>query len=379
MGRLKAKQIGRLPAGRHGDGNTLFLLVQPTGTRSWVQRLTVGGRRVDRGLGSAEFVSLAQARELAFRNRVAARHQGVDPFAGRVSRIPTFRVAAAKVADADRARLAESSATAHAAAMEKYALPVLGDRRVDQIVRADVLKVLMPIWTETPAIARKVRGLIRAVMSWAVAHGHVEHNPVDAISGALPAMPVVKDHRRALPYREVPEALRKIDNCGASLSARAALRFLILTACRRSEVRGCRWAEIDLEAREWRVPAERMKAGREHRVPLSDAAVAVLDAVRPLRRGDLVFPSPTGPGMLATVTLQNTLNAAGYAGRATVHGFRSSFRDWAAEQTDADHAVMELSLAHQVGNAVERAYARSTLREKRRTLAESWAAHVTEG
>ena len=378
MGGLTVKGLAKLTQpGRHGDGNGLHVFVQKTGTRSWVQRIVINGKRRDIGLGSLEYVSLRQAREEAYRNRVEARH-GRDPFAGRVSRIPTFAAAAAKVAEADRARLTKTSATAAAAAMAKYALPVLRDRRVDQIGKVDVLKVLSPIWTETPAIAKKVRGLIRAVLGWAVAHDHVEHNVVDAISGALPAMPVVREHMRALPFRDVPEALRKIDACGASQSARAALRFLILTAARTGEVRGASWGEIDLEGRMWTIQGARMKAGRVHRVPLSDAALAVLDGVRALRRGnDLLFPSPTGAGMLATVTLNNTMKSAGLGDRGTPHGFRSSFRDWAGEETDTDHAVMELSLAHQVGTAVERSYARSDLFDRRRSLMDAWAEYVT--
>ncbi len=378
MGRLTVKGIPRLPAGRHGDGNTLHLVVQPTGSRSWIQRLTVGGRRLDRGLGPWPAVSLAQARELAFRNRVTARTGG-DPFTGPTSRIPTFRAAAAKVADADRARLAERSARANAAALERYALPGLGDRRVDQIGRADVLGVLSPIWTTTPAIAKKVRGLIRAVMAWAQAHGHVEHNVVDAVGGALPAMPTVKEHMRAMAYQDVGDALKKIDECRASASARSALRFLVLTAARTVEVRGARWSEIDEDGRTWTIPAERMKARREHRAPLSGPAMAVLESVRPLRRSnDLVFPSPTAAGMLATVTLNNAMRSAGLGDRGTPHGFRSAFRTWASEQTDADYAVCEMALAHHVGNSVERAYARSTLFAKRRELMEQWSTYVTQ-
>ena len=375
--RLTVKGIPRLPAGRHGDGNTLFLVVQPTGSRSWVQRLTVGGRRVDRGLGPWPAVTLAQARQQAYENRVAARRGG-DPFVGPTSRVPTFRTAAAKVAEADRARLARASAKANAAALEQHAIPILGDRRVDQIGRADVLRVLGDIWTTKPAIAKKVRGLIRGVMAWAQAHGHVEHNIIDAVGGALPAMPVVREHMRAMPYRDVPEALRSIDACGASQSARAALRFLVLTATRTCEVRGAKWFEIDEAARMWTIPVERMKARREHRVPLSGPAMAVLESVRPLRRSnDLVFPSPTAAGMLATVTPNNTMKSAGLGDRGTPHGFRSAFRDWASEQTDADYAVMETCLAHRVGSAVERSYARSDLFDRRRRLMDQWAEFVS--
>ena len=380
MGKLTVKGIAKLPAGRHPDGNTLYLLVTAgkggTLRRSWVQRLVVGGRRRDVGLGSVEFVTLAQARELAFENRVAAR-RGADPFAGkRQSQIPTFRQAAAKVATANRSKWSSVSAATRIAALERHVMPILGDRRVDQIGKADVLKVLTPVWSSSPAIARKVKTYLRGIIAWAVAHDHAEHNVVDAVNGALPSLPTVA-HHRAMPYRDVPAALRKIEDCGASQSSRAALRFVVLTACRSGEVRGARWSEVDIEARTWTIPASRMKAGHEHRVPLSDAALAVLEAVRPLRRAnDLLFPSPTVAGSLSSATLRNTMTSAGLGDAGSPHGFRSSFRDWAGEQTDADHAVMELSLAHTVGSAVERSYARSTLVAKRRGLMNAWAAYV---
>ena len=189
-----------------------------------------------------------------------------------------------------------------------------------------------------------------------------------------------REHMRAVRYVKVRPALRKVTACGASESARAALRFLVLTACSTVEVRGAKWGEIDLFAREWRIPADRMKSGREHRVLLSDAAVAVLESARHLRRAnDLVFPSPCagGSGMLARVmTLNNAMKSAGLGEYGTPHGFRSSFRDWCSERTDADRAVCEKALAHAVGSAVERSYARSDLFEKRCALMDAWAEFV---
>ena len=266
--------------------------------------------------------------------------------------------------------------------MAKRVLPVLGDMPVDTIGREDVLRILTPIWTSRPEIARKLRSRVRAVLSWAQAHGHVEHNAAgEGIDGALPVMPAVRAHFRALPYPDVGAALDTIDGSRASVSARACLRFLVLTACRSGEARGATCAEIDPEAREWRIPASRMKGGAEHRVPLSEAATAALEAVRSLRGpSDLVFPSPQRPGRpLSDMTLTKVLRDTGLAGRATVHGFRTAFRTWASEKTNADHAVMELCLAHHVGTAVERAYARSDLLAKRRRLMDQWAAFVTGG
>ena len=209
-----------------------------------------------------------------------------------------------------------------------------------------------------------------------MAHGYVEHNVAgEAIDGALPPMPRLKGHLRALPYQEVAAALATVDASGANLASKLCLRFLILTAARSGEARGAAWHEIHEETREWRIPGSRIKSGVEHRVPLSHAAVDVLERARPLRdKSGLIFPSSVKPGHpMSDMTLTQVLRKTGLAHRATVHGFRSAFRDWAAECTSAPHAVMELSLAHTVGSSVEQAYARSDLIEKRRVLMQTWA------
>ena len=266
------------------------------------------------------------------------------------------------------------------ATMEKYAHPVFGDRRVDQIGREDVLRVLTPIWSTKPEIGRKVRTRIRQTLAWCQAHNYIENNPAgEAINAALPATTALKTHFRALAYPEVAAALETIAESRASVSARACLRFVVLTACRSGEARLATWPEIDLEAREWRIPADRMKTGVEHRVPLSGAAVAVLEAVQPLRnRSELVFPSPVRPGRpLSDMTLTKILRDTGLADRATVHGFRSAFRSYCQERTSVPHAVAEMALAHRVGSDVERSYARSDLFDKRRGLMEQWAGYLT--
>ncbi len=384
MGALTVAKLKALSIpGLNGDGGTLYLRVAARGSKSWIQRLTVNGTRRDIGLGGWPLVTLAEARDLAFENRRLARRGG-DPLADkRRTKAPTFREAAAKTFEANRARWRNNKTTANwLQGMAKRVLPVLGDMPVDSIGREDVLRILTPIWTSRPEIARKLRSRIRATLAWAQAHGHVEHNAAgEGIDGALPAMPAVKAHFRAMPYGEVGAALEVIEASRASMAAKASLRLLVLTACRSGEARGATWNEIDLEAREWRIPASRMKGGAEHRVPLSDAAVAALEAVRPLRdRHDLVFPSPSRPGKaLSDMTLTKVLRDTGLADRATVHGFRTAFRTWAAENTNADHAVMELCLAHHVGTAVERAYARSDLFDKRRRLMDQWAAYLAGG
>ena len=380
MGKLTATIVKALAApGRYGDGGKLFLNIAPGGSKSWVQRVTIDGRR-DIGLGGWPVVALAKARQRAFANRVAIA-DGLDPLAEkRKARTPTFRHAAEQTFEANKPRWRNAKVAANwLQQLERHAFKRLGDMPVNQIGREDVLAVLTPIWTTKPETARRVRRTIKATLRWAQAHGHVQHNVAgEAIDGALPAMAAVKQHFRALPYAEVAEALQVVQGSRASLSAKLCLRFLILTVARSGEARGATWAEIDTEAREWRIPAGRMKGGVEHRQPLSDAAVAVLEQVRALDDGSgLIFPSPTRRGKpLSDMALTKVLRDNGLAERTTVHGFRSAFRDWAAERTDADHAVMELALAHQVGSAVERAYARSDLRERRRELVARWAAFL---
>ena len=381
IGAAEAKSIAK--SGRYRAGETLFLNVAPGGSKSWVQRLTIDGRRRDIGLGGYPLVSLAEAREAAFENRKLARAGG-DPLAEkRRRRTPTFREAANAVHEANRPRWRNNHHIASwMQTLERHAFPILGDMAVDRIGREDVLGVLAPIWGEKQETARRVRQRIRTVLRWSQAHGHVEHNAAgEAIDGALPAMPAVRQHLRALPYADVPEALRLVEASNASLAVRLCFRFAVLTAARSGEARGAVWGEIDTGAREWRIPGSRMKGGREHRQPLSDAAMAVLEQAREIRDGSgLVFPSPARPGRpLSDMAMTKLLRDVGLADRTTTHGLRSSFRDWASECTDAPHAVMELCLAHAVGDSTERAYARSDLLEKRRALMQSWANYVTGG
>ena len=344
-------------------------------------RIAYDGRRRDVGLGSFPAVSLAKARERAAQNREAIA-AGRDPVAEKRTpkpTMPTFREAAHACHDMNRPRWRnEKHAANWLATLERHAMPKLGQLPVDRITRAEVLAVLTPIWGTRQETARRVRQRIRAVMRWAVAHGHRDDNPAgEGIDGALPPMPTIRAHFRALPYQEVPAALETIAESTAGVAAKTCFEFLVLTAARSGEARGATWDEIDLDARLWTIPPERMKGGVEHRLPLSEAAIAALEEAAPLRdESRLVFPSPVGGRQLSDMTLTKILRTTGLAERATVHGFRSSFRDWAAECTNASYAAMELSLAHHVGNAVERAYARSDLLEQRRALMDQWAEYV---
>ncbi len=358
---------------------TLYLRIAPGGSKSWVQRLTIEGRRHDLGLGGFPLVTLAEARAKAYDNRRLARSGG-DPLAAkRRAKTPTFRQAASRTCDALRPRWRNHKhATDWMATLERHAYPVIGDMSVDRIRREDVLRTLTPIWTHRPETARRVRQRMRAVLRWCWAHGHVAENVAgEGIDGALPKMPAVRQHFRALPYSEVASALETVEASRASKAAKLCLRFLVLTAARSGEARGATWAEVDAEAREWRIPGDRMKRGAEHRVPLSDAALGVLERARPLDDGSgLIFPSALRPGhSLSNMTLTKILRDQGLAGRTTVHGFRSAFRDWCAE-TGKPREIAEAALAHTVGG-VEGAYFRSDLFARRRVLMDQWSAFVT--
>jgi len=363
--------------GRYADGGTLYLLVADSGAKSWVQRITVDGRRRDIGLGSFPTISLAKARERAMANRLAVAN-GRDPLADRRrAKTPTFREAAQATFEANRPRWRDTKTARNwMQGMQKRAFPVIGKMPVDRIRREDILRILKPVWSAHPDVARKLRQRIRATLRWCQAHGYVEQNVAgEAIDGALPPMPTVRTHHRALPYAEVRACLDTVRASRASPSARLCLEFLVLTATRSGEARGARWDEIDHETQEWHIGADRMKTGTAHAVPLSDPAMRVLEQARSLRGDPLVFPSPVKRKQpLSDMTLMKVLHMVGLGRRATVHGFRSSFRTWAGECTETAHAVMELCLAHTVGNAVERAYARSDLLEKRRALMAQWGA-----
>ena len=380
MSRLTHTMIkGLREPGLYGDGGTLYLQVAPRGSRSWIQRVMINGKRRDIGLGGWPVVPLAKARARAFANRQAIA-DGRDPLAEkRRASVPTFREAAVKTFEANRPRWRNiRTASNWSRQLERHAFSTIGDLPVNQIDREHVLRILTPLWTDRPEVARKLRGRIRATLGWCQAHGHVEVNVAgEAIDAALPAQPAVAAHYRALPYGEVGKALATIEASRASLSVKACLRFMVLTACRSGEARLATWPEIDTEAREWRIPADRMKGGKVHRVPLSGAVLAELERVRPLRdSSDLIFPSPAARNgrPMSDATISKLLRENGID--AVPHGFRSSFRDWASEKTNVPHAVAEMALAHHVGSAVERSYARSDLFEKRRGLMDQWAEFV---
>ena len=367
--------------GRYSDGGGLHLFITKAGRKSWVLRITVDGRRRDIGLGGYPSVSLAQAREKAATHRATVA-DGRDPVAEKKApAMPTFRDAAHAVHEANRPRWRNPRhASGWIQTLERHAIPVMGNTLLDRIGRGDVLRVLTPIWTSRPETARRVRQRMRTIFRWAMAHGFMETNPAgEAIDGALPPMPKVKAHFRALPYQEVAAALETVGASQASLPAKLCFRFLVLTAARSGEARGATWDEIDLPGREWRIPSGRMKAGVEHRVPLSRQALDLLGEASVLRDDSgLVFPSVLKAGHpMSDMTLTKVLRSVDLAERATVHGFRSSFKNWTLEQTDTPWVVSEAALAHSLGNSTEQAYARSDLFERRRALMQLWADYLT--
>ena len=366
---------GRYSDGRGGHG--LSLLVKPASTggfsKSWAQRIRLDGKAANVGLGAYPVVTLARARQKALANaRIVS--EGRDP-RDRASRAPTFEQAVETVIHAENWKDGSKSAAQWRASLRDYAVPKIGRKRVDRISTADVMEVLLPIWSTKRETARRVRQRIGTVMKWAVAQGYREDNPAgDAISAALPKNGVRRQHQRALPHAKVAEALARVSASKAHRTTALAFEFLVLTACRSGEVRGARWDEVDDAAAIWTVPPERMKAKLEHRVPLSGRAVAVLDEAREVAdRSGLVFPSPTGR-VLSDSTLSKLTRELGIG--AVPHGFRSSFRDWAAERTDVPREVCELALAHVNSDRVEAAYRRSDLFERRRELMAEWADYL---
>ena len=360
---------------RYGDGNGLYLLVKPGprgGGKSWVQRLVIQGQRRDLGLGGADLVTLAEARQAAWDNRRIARAGG-DPRANGTRVSPAFDEAAEQVIGMHRPAWREGggSEAQWRASLEAHVFPHIGRKPVHLVDTADVMAVLMPLWTSRHETAKRVRHRVSAVMRWAIAQGYRADNPAgEALGAALPKVDRTPVHFRALRYDRVGAALEKIRLSDGNVSAKLALEFMALCAVRSGEARNARWDEIDLSSATWTIPAQRMKAGREHRVPLSDRALEVLDEAAAIRDGDLVFPSPGRDTPLSSAALARLLKECGID--AVPHGFRSSFRDWASEMTETPHAVMEAALAHTVRNAVEAAYARSDLFERRRELMRQW-------
>lgn len=370
--------------GRYGDGNGLYLVVDPSGAKRWLLRVVVQGKRRDIGLGGLSLVTLAEAREKAVAFRRIAR-EGGDPLAERqkavVLSVPTFAEAAERVyADHRTTWRNEKHAAQWITTLRTYAVPHIGSKRLDQIDTPDILKVLAPIWLTKPETARRVRQRLGTVFDWAKAAGHrTGDNPVEGVARGLPKQNTEENHHAALPYAGVPAFVKTLRENEAGLSTRLAFEFLILTAGRTSEVLEAEWWEIDERDALWTVPAARMKAKRIHRVPLGTRAMAVLNEARPLAMGSrYLFPGQSGDKPLSNTVLLMMLRRMKLDVKVTPHGFRSSFRDWAAETTSFPREVAEMALAHTIENKVEAAYRRSDLLEKRREMMQAWGTFLSD-
>lgn len=374
--RLSAQTVRALNTpGLHGDGNGLYLKVDLSGAKRWIQRIVIEGKRRDLGIGPLSLVSLAEAREKALENRKLARAGG-DPLAAkkRSMDVLTFKAAAVKVHDLSKPTWRnDKHGDQWINTLTTYVFPVFGSKRVDTVTSADVLAALSPIWNSHPETARRVKQRMGSVFKWAVANGWRTDNPAEAIGNALPKHDRSKvKHREALPYDAVAAAIRKVRSSEAGTATKLAFEFLLLTATRSGETREAVWSEIDLDKAIWTVPAARMKAKKLHRVPLPPRCLDILQEAAALKRdGDnLVFPGTKDKKPLSDMTLSKLMKDLGIA--AVPHGFRSSFRDWAGEQTHHPREVIEFALAHVIKDKAEAAYARSDLFEKRRTLMEDW-------
>ena len=389
---LTAIEVKNAKPGRYADGGGLQLLVKDTGARSWVFRFMINGKSHDIGLGTAgaDAISLADARELALGLRQKVR-AGINPLEERQQK------AAEALAAAQAAQIAgitfKATADAYIGANEAswrndkhrqqwrntlatYVYPVMGELPVAEIGTAHVLQILEPIWKDKPETASRVRGRIETILDAAKARGYRQgENPArwrGHIAQILPARSrLTRGHHKAMAYDAIPAFMTALR--AREAMAALALEFVILTATRTSEVLGATWAEVDLDKAIWTVPASRMKAGKEHRIPLSPRAVEILEAVKPLEK-DYLFPTDKG-GKLSTMAMSMLLRRMKLD--CTVHGFRSGFRDWAAECTGYAHEVCEMALAHVIGNKSEAAYRRGDLFDKRRRLIADWASYCS--
>jgi len=377
INKLSAREVASAGVGKYSDGGNLQLVVRANGSRAWVFRFTREGRAREMGLGAVERVPLATARKRAqaAREVLAA---GEDPIEHRRAsrRAPSFKEAATAYLKVHEAGWSNPKHRKQwKATLETYAFPSLGSVPVDQIQTSDVLRVLNPIWESKTETASRLRGRIEKILDWSTARGlRSGENPArwrGHLSALLPPPSKLRKvkHHAAMFYREVPGFMAKLTN-QRGIAARA-LEFAILTAGRSGEVRESTWEEIDLDAGTWTIPGDRMKAGNPHRVPLSPPAVELIRNLPRFEGSRYVFPSPYTGRPLSDSALGKVLRDLGLS--VTAHGFRSSFRDWAAESTAFPNHVCEQALAHSIGDKVEAAYRRGDLFEKRRKLMGAWS------
>ncbi|MFO8084740.1 MAG: integrase arm-type DNA-binding domain-containing protein [Desulfobacterales bacterium] len=384
---LSALDVRRIQKpGRHAVGgiNGLLLVVKESGAKSWILRTVIGGRRRNIGLGSFPEITLADARESAREMKKKIR-QGIDPVEERQAAKRALRELSGRITFAEAARKChekkapefknEKHAKQWLSTIERYAFPVIGNIPVDEIELPHILSVLEPIWHEKTETATRLRQRLEAVLSWAAVSGHrTGDNPArwqGHLDAVLPKPNKLKkvNHHAALPWQQIGAFMQELRKRKGT--AARALEFLILTATRSGEVRLAVWDEIDLENRTWTIPGDRMKTGKEHTVPLTDDAVRLLQSLPRFEGSPYVFPAARG-GPLSDMAISAVCKRMEVA--AVPHGFRSTFRDWAAENTNFPREVCEMALAHSIESKVEQAYRRGDLFQKRRKLMEAWAA-----
>lgn len=380
--RLKARQVETLKEGALSDGGNLWVVARG-GSKAWSFRFKspATGKRREMGFGPTYDVSLAMARTLAADARALLR-EGIDPIDARARNREvgrTFAETAERyITEQTPGWRNAKTAPIWRSVLTRYAYPTLGEKIVSAIDTEDVLAILRPIWSEKNETANGVRGRIERVLDYARSHGWREgENPArwrGHLSNILPAPGKVTQagHFAALDRKDVPRVMAALAQ-SEGVAAKVA-RFVCLTAARSGEARGAVWSEIDFDGKVWVIPKERMKAGKEHRVPLCDAAIAILKEVAPLRERDdgLLFPGRKAGKPLSDVAVSKALHIAAGTKAVTIHGLRSTFRDWAAEETDYPREVAEMALAHTVGSSVERAYRRGDLFAKRRQMMDDW-------
>jgi integrase len=390
-GKLTALGIRKLTQpGRYGDGGNLYLNVRPNGSRAWLLRYTIPGQKPrEMGLGSLEAISLSEAREMAVEARRLIQ-VGQDPIQARtaarqaaVGRETTFRdVAGLYIRAHEETWKNEKHRAQWASTLETYAYPVMGALPIDRIEVGEVMKVLEPIWRDKPETASRLRGRIETILDYATARGWRRgDNPArwkGHIDNLLPSRNKASavQHHAAMPWGECPAFMQSL--AGKKGEAALALRFTILTAARTSEVIGATWGEIDLSGKVWTIPGQRMKAGREHRVPLSPSSLSLLRGLHTpdIQPDHYVFPGGKAGSALSNMAMTALLRRM-ELGHLTVHGFRSSFRDWCSETTSHPRDVAEAALAHTVKDKVEAAYRRGDLFDRRRKMMEEWDAYLS--
>ena len=361
--------------GRYADGNNLYLLVEPTGSKRWILRLTVGNRRRDMGLGNIKLVSLKNARELAIHYKSQAR-SGLDPFIERKKEkgaFVTFKTCTESVYKIVEPGLKNKRfAKSWLSSIEQHAYPHIGDVPISQITPANILSVLTPIWNSKSETARKIKQRLTLIMKWSRAQGYYDgYDPVEIAEQALPRIKKIKKHFKAIDFEELPNFIKKLKKGELSFVTKCALEFLILTAGRTTEVIHAVWDEINFEKGLWTIPAIRMKNNKEHVVPLTTKMIHILTELKKLKKDSFyIFEiSKNKPISNNTmrIALQKRLNVD-----ATIHGMRSSFKDWASEKTNFNNEVSEMALAHSIGNKVEASYRRGNLLQKRKALMNEW-------